>query len=270
MNKETTRARAGGPLIIGTGLPRTGTTSLYEALETLGFTPCHHFRSMIAGDWFPYRHSRLWSKAAKTQDKDTRQEILHHLLTERGCKAAVDYPTSCFVDDLVEMYPNAKFIHGERSSPEVWRKSFNETIGRLQQDKVAYYAAYLIPLFRFALVPIYSAMDERNVRIFSASIFNPDSQIELYHRHNAFMRQVVPKDKLLEYDPKQGYEQLCKFLNVPVPTDERGNKLDFPHANDSERFKRGWTFAIVLGCTTWLGVVGGAYYMARSIARATS
>lgn len=113
-------------------------------------------------------------------------------------------------------------------------------------------------------------MDERNVRIFSASIFNPDSQIELYHRHNAFMRQVVPKDKLLEYDPKQGYEQLCKFLNVPVPMDEQGNILDFPHANDSERFKRGWRFAIALGCTTWLGVVGGAYYMVRSIARATT
>lgn len=114
MSKENTRARAGGPLIIGPGLPRTGTTSLCEALETLGFTPCHHFRTMVAGDLFPYRHSRLWSKAAKTEDKDARQEILHYLLTKRKCKAAVDYPTSCFVDDMVEMYPNAK-VHPQSS-----------------------------------------------------------------------------------------------------------------------------------------------------------
>lgn len=107
MSEKKTRARDGGPLIIGTGLPRTGTTSLYEALETLGFAPCHHFRVMVE-DPLPYREARLWSKAAKTEDKDARQEMLHHLLTKRKYKAAVDYPTSCFVDDMVEMYPNAK------------------------------------------------------------------------------------------------------------------------------------------------------------------
>jgi len=105
---EKTRARAGGPLVIGTGLPRTGTTSLYEALETLGFTPCHHFRVMTMNDAFPYRDIGLWGKAAKTIDKDERQDMLHHLLSKSGCKAAVDYPTSCFIDDMVEMYPNAK------------------------------------------------------------------------------------------------------------------------------------------------------------------
>lgn len=112
MSEKKTKARKGGPLIIGTGLPRTGTTSLCEALETLGFAPCHHFRGMVARDPFPYRDSRLWSKAAKTVDKDARQDMLHFLLTKPGCKAAVDYPTSCFIDDMVEMYPNAK-VHIE-------------------------------------------------------------------------------------------------------------------------------------------------------------
>lgn len=31
--------------VIGAGLPRTGTTSLKAALETLGFDPCHHMRA---------------------------------------------------------------------------------------------------------------------------------------------------------------------------------------------------------------------------------
>lgn len=63
---------------------------------------------MVAADPLPYRDTRLWTKAALTEDKDARQEMLHYLLTTAKCKAAVDYPTSCFIDDMVEMYPNAK------------------------------------------------------------------------------------------------------------------------------------------------------------------
>lgn len=159
-----------------------------------------------------------------------------------------------------------QFIHGERSSPEVWRKSFNQTVGRIIQDNVLYYAAYLQPLFRFAVVPVVSALDERNKRVFNASIFNLDSQIELYHRHNAFMRQIVPQDRLFEYDPKEGYGPLCKFLNVPVPTDEQGNELAFPHANDSERLQRGLKFAMISGCLIWGVAIGAAYFMIRRIA----
>ena len=129
-----------------------------------------------------------------------------------------------------------------------------------------YYAAYLIPLIRFAVVPIKIAMDERNKSVFSASIYSLDSQIELYHLHNAFVRQAVPKDKKFEYNPNKGYEPLCEFLNVPVPTDERGNKLESPHANDSESMQQGFKFAIVMGCAIWCVVIGGAYAMIRSIA----
>ena len=118
---------------------------------------------------------------------------------------------------------------------------------------------------RLAIVPVISAMDERNKRLFNARMYSLDSQIELYQRHNAFIRQVVPKDKLLEFDPKEGYDRLCEFLNVPVPTDERGNKLDFPHVNDSESMQRGLKFATALGFAIWGAVIGGAYFMVRRI-----
>lgn len=120
---------------------------------------------------------------------------------------------------------------------------------------------------RFAIVPVTGALDERDKRVFNASIYSLDSQIELYHRHNAFVRQAVPEDKLmLGYDPKKGYEPLCDFLNVPVPADERGNKLDFPHASDGESMRRGFVAATALGCAVWCVVIGGAYFMVRRIA----
>ena len=33
-----------------------------------------------------------------------------------------------------------------------------------------------------------------------------------YSRHNAFVRSVVPKDQLLEFNAKQGWGPLCEFL----------------------------------------------------------
>jgi Sulfotransferase domain len=48
----------------------------------------------------------LWSKALQAQDKATRQTLLRGAL--EPFRAAVDVPSCLFVEDLVEMYPNAK------------------------------------------------------------------------------------------------------------------------------------------------------------------
>ena len=59
--------------------------------------------------------------------------------------------------------------------------------------------------------------------------------INVYHRHNARVQQVVPKDQLLTLDiTKNGgeWKNLCEFLNVPVPD------VPFPHSNDTDEFER--------------------------------
>jgi hypothetical protein len=43
---------------------------------------------------------------------------------------------------------------------------------------------------------------------------------------NAEVQAVVPPEKLLVYDVRQGWEPLCAFLGVPVPS------VPFPHIND--------------------------------------
>lgn len=91
-----------------TGLPRTGTTSLQLALQILGFGPCHHFKSDVVDDPFPYRSGKLWQRACMTSDKSERQRILHQIYESGGYRSVTDYPSSSFVEDLVEMYPDAK------------------------------------------------------------------------------------------------------------------------------------------------------------------
>lgn len=38
-----------------------------------------------------------------------------------------------------------------------------------------------------------------------------------YRMHNTYVKSVVPADQLLVFDPKDGWEPLCKFLGVPIP-----------------------------------------------------
>lgn len=52
---------------------------------------------------------------------------------------------------------------------------------------------------------------------------------QTFHDHYEHVRRVVPKEKLFEFDPKGGYEPLCKFLDKPVP---KGGT--YPHTNTPE------------------------------------
>jgi hypothetical protein len=57
--------------------------------------------------------------------------------------------------------------------------------------------------------------------------------IEIYKRHNAEVKRTVPPDRLLIYEVKEGWEPLCRFLNVPIPQGQ-----PFPHLNDTAQFQR--------------------------------
>ena len=78
-----------------------------KALEILGYGSCHHTET-IGNESFPYRNSRLWRQAMLTEDREVRRKILRRLYEAGGFRSGCDYPTAFFVDDLVDMYPEAK------------------------------------------------------------------------------------------------------------------------------------------------------------------
>ena len=61
----------------------------------------------------------------------------------------------------------------------------------------------------------------------------PKATEDFYNRWNAEVRRHVPKDRLLEFSVKEGWEPLCKFLNVPHP----GKDVAFPRLNDQAEFR---------------------------------
>ena len=46
-----------------------------------------------------------------------------------------------------------------------------------------------------------------------------------YERHNAHVLETVPRNRLLVWNVKDGWEPLCRFLGKPVP------EIPFPHNN---------------------------------------
>ena len=46
------------------------------------------------------------------------------------------------------------------------------------------------------------------------------------------VKEKVPKERLLIFEAKQGWEPLCNFLNLPIPDQP------FPHVNDSSSMLR--------------------------------
>ncbi|KAK3713619.1 hypothetical protein LTR37_008313 [Vermiconidia calcicola] len=261
--EETEKAsmRAAGDLqIIGAGLPRTGTMSLCTALEMLGYDKCHHFKNIMA---FPYTEARQWQQVLHTEDAATRRKIIKQIYQDHGCRSAVDYPTSAFIADLVEIYPNAKFVHGVRSSPLAWRKSWNSTLNR-NYKRTQYWTCFLVPLWQMALYPTmkgFLAWDEKRL---GATLFGEDDDIALYERHNEFVKRVVPKDRLLEFEPKMGFEPLCEFLGVAVPKDEHGSEIPYPHVNDTKQLNSGLNFLMYFGLVHWAALLGAVWWVNRT------
>lgn len=103
-----------GLKVIGTGYGRTGTDSLREALNMLGFGPCHHMLEVNASD----EQKRLWRALARGENPGWDKLFA-------GYSACVDWPSAHYWRELVDVYPDAKVVLTYRS-PESWWESLRK------------------------------------------------------------------------------------------------------------------------------------------------
>lgn len=89
-----------------------------------------------------------------------------------------------------------------------------------------------------------------------------EKAIALYHAHIEEVKAAIPGDKLLIFSVDQGWEPLCRFVGVPVPS------TPFPNVNDRAQIRkvianmtRG-AYAIVAGAVVCVGAISfAAVYM---------
>ena len=103
------------------------------------------------------------------------------------------------------------------------------------------------------------AMNERMIwrGDFGGKFEDRQYAIGVYKQHIAQVQAHVPAERLLVYDVKEGWEPLCRFLNVPVPLDK-----PFPHLNDTKNFQRLFRVAYVVLGAIALAVMGLVWWLA--------
>ncbi len=208
--------------IIGSGFGRTGTLSLKTALEELGF-PCYH---MV--ECFPKGpdHWKLWEQALGGEEN--WEQIF------AGFTATVDFPASTSFARLAEYYPDAKVIHTVRD-PEAWFQSTQDTIF------ARHWMDYLpgSPAGGYMKATINDYFDGR--------MHDKAYLLNRFEEHTAAVKAAVPADRLLIFEVKQGWEPLCDFLQMPVPT------IPFPRVNDTAETKQLIDTAVEIGIENVFG-----------------
>jgi len=195
--------------VIGAGFGRTGTNTLRKVLNQLGFGPCYHMYEVIKRP----EHIAVWHKAAEG-------ELPNWEALFEGFHSGVDWPVSRFWRELADQYPDAKIILSERD-PEAWFKSIDKTIFETWRTED-------VPDGFAALRAMTSALIRDGV--FGGNIDDKDHVIDVFKKNGADVRAGIAPDRLLVFDPNDGWAPLCEFLGVPVPDEE------FPHTNTTEDF----------------------------------
>ena len=133
----------------------------------------------------------------------------------------------------MQKYLDAKVILTVRS-PESWYKSFGDTIIKKSKPSAG---EMMSAVFR---LPFDKKLRQRLGVVQFAGTYlkdffpqgfqNKEGALRFFNDWNQSVIDYVPKEKLLVYDVKQGWEPLCTFLNVPVPDKA------FPHSNTTKDF----------------------------------
>lgn len=211
-----------GLKIIGAGFGRTGTRSLKEALEILGFGPCYH---MVEAFEHP-EHVPTWNAAIRGEPVDWRK-LFHDY------QATVDWPGCTFYQQLMTEYPDAKVLLSVRD-PEKWYESVSSTIYEVSRRSRSPFAPLFMLLARTMRPGVVEMVSMVNRLIwdgtFQRRFEDKEYALSVFKQHNEEVKNYVPPEKLLAYSVKEGWEPLCAFLGVPVPD------VPFPHLNDRDSF----------------------------------
>jgi membrane protein YqaA with SNARE-associated domain len=171
-----------------------------------------------------------------------RQKLLAQVT--QGYAAIVDAPGCFFIADWVEMYPDAKFVLGQRRSAKIWLDSFNGSVGKVFGRGAMYWLGYFVPELRMAFA-LNNLWDEQTRERYGVGVHTE----EYYRLHFEWVRSVVPKERVLEFQASDGWAPLAGFLGREKP------EGDFPRMNDSKSTNGIIMSFLIYGVGVWVGVL---------------
>lgn len=234
MTKEHGRKEAMNFRVLDVGAPRTGTESMYAALQRLGYKPWHSgMNTLIRPSLCDYVFgSRLNSSFDKAME----------MMSVDGYDAGMDEPFQLIYEEVMNRWPDSKFILSLRD-PESWFQSYVELNEALLKRRLQAEALLKLRL------PIGHSDNQTsrgqcsNAKYWGcdfpgALLGNYTSKRECLARFQAHydrVRQVIPSERLLEFNLSDGYNTLAPFLGKSIPTFPNGTIEPFPHVNAIEK-----------------------------------
>ncbi|HAA18951.1 MAG TPA: hypothetical protein DCR93_21945 [Cytophagales bacterium] len=181
--------------LIVAGLGRSGTTSLFNALEQLGFKTMS--QDYIFANSTVHAHM---NGVVRGRETFVEQDF-------EGFQASVGWPMCWAVKEQMELFPEAKVLLNYRDT-DAWVDSVSRALKTLS----------IVRKLRFMskLKHINETLDMLFERM-GGGKFEPERWKRGYEEHKDQIRSIVPADKLTEYDVTEGWEPLCNLLGVPVP-----------------------------------------------------
>ncbi len=212
--------------VIGAGLPRTATTTQMFALERLGLGPCYHMRDLLSDleSGLP-----LWERVA--EGSPDWERIFGQAVS------TVDWPSARFYAELMDYYPEAKVLLSVRTGEE-WVNSMRQTVwgifhGGSVMNHLSEARAQLDPLWaRYVALMRWMTWNE-DTGVLAGETFSDEGLAAVMDRWNETVKRAVPAERLLVWNPCEGWEPLCAFLGVEVPAEE------LPRLNDTPSFREG-------------------------------
>ncbi len=198
--------------VVGSGLGRTGTKSMKEALEILLGAPCYH---MVECFEHP-DHPSQWLDAIKGRPVDW--DALYD-----GYAATVDWPSAACWKELADVYPEALILHSERPADE-WFASADRTILEgFKKPRDEWDEPGTNPWWDMAI----AMLEDR----FTPDFLDRDAAMAAVDAWNADVRATADPDRLLIWQTGAGWEPICEALDLPIPDQP------FPHTNTTAEFR---------------------------------
>ena len=167
--------------ILGVGLPRTGTSSLAEALRILGYNAIHHAPERI--------------------DLATVDQAA--LAAYNDVDAVTDAPAAYFWSELLDHYPRLRLILTIRD-PDRWWESIAHHSWKIYGSHDEAHVRYTRHLHGL---------------LFGTPNINRFLWQKRFTEHNIAVMATAPRHQLLTLDMTDGmdWEPLCEFLGAEAP-----------------------------------------------------
>lgn len=234
INVQTTLASI---QIICTGFPRTGTESLMEALEILGYKT--YYTKKLLVESYGGKHFTNWKYLVDTdcQTEDAGQ-LLKDMIEVDAQATAVSYIGGVIcLEKLLELYPHAKVVHTQRINADVWAESIINA------------PCVMFPKLDWAgnvfTTPkraheFFDSFVNKVWMGYPPGTYPPsydtcraqrDALKAQYTAHNEKIHERVPPERFLHF-AKPEWGPLANFLGTEIPSTK------YPHSNSRKQFLR--------------------------------